>query len=1021
MSLRYVVRALLVAGFLPSAAFALGLGEIHLRSALNAPLEADIDLSATPEELDTLKVGLASRDAFTRYGLDYPAFLGTVELQPAKDAAGHDILKVRSRDAATEPFATLLVEATWARGRLVREYTVLIDPPTFTGANGSAASVAAPVGADTSRTTTVQRPATAGPAPVDSAPAAVPAPRTSTNATASAPAAPTAPAGERPGSYLVRRGDSLSAIVARYFPNNERTRALVAAYQANPSAFQGNMNVLHAGATLQLPDQSAVAAIGAEQASAEVLSQYRAWSPSRPGGQLKLVAPSEPVPAPAPAKVAAAPAPKPGVAPGVAGKTAAPPSAGDAKRLMELRNPDLASLQQKGAKPAPAPVTAPAPVAQAPVAQAPVAKTPPAPVAKPTTAVPVPAVPAKVEPKPVTPAPAVDAAANAPQPAKPANPVIKTGEPESGGLLDLLSDYWMYIAGAIVLVLGGVLGMRFARGRQDQNLERTFERFNSPPPEPAPRSIRPAETQPIKTLASQQEQGMVVEETGSHEVLQLDPNRLATPTVAADAAIPFDSTVSLEQGDPMAEADYHMAYGLYDQAADIVRMGITREPGRRDLKLKLLEVYFVWGNKDQFLQLARELSGTRAQAPAGEWEKVVIMGRQIAADDPLFSAGGPLGGAASGGVDLNLEGGQNHVDFDLLGEPSIAATPPPSVDLDLGALPANDPDTASTGEAPLLGDLPGHDGSQTLGDTGVDFILDDPARGADATGHTRQLAATETIDAQKLDITAEANQLSPDAPTVEQLRPGMDHGTLRQKLDASARAALAGADQTAELALDDLGLDMQADATGLQAVPSLDDVSDSAPTMVASIGEHTRETREMPAVDSGASGTWLLTDKDFSEVMPDLEAARDSGGDGPTQVMSSIGPAGDTGLHLTSQIQALKSAGGGVDHDLAGLDAAATGSLRALDLDLGTAAMLQPETRFSDTQRLESVDIPPGPPGEGMEPATMSEVGTKLDLARAYMDMGDPEGARSILEEVLGEGSASQKTEARRLIDSLPG
>ena len=56
-----------------------------------------------------------------------------------------------------------------------------------------------------------------------------------------------------------------------------------------------------------------------------------------------------------------------------------------------------------------------------------------------------------------------------------------------------------------------------------------------------------------------------------------------------------------------------------------------------------------------------------------------------------------------------------------------------------------------------------------------------------------------------------------------------------------------------------------------------------------------------------------------------------------------------------------------------------------------------------------------------LEPVTMSEVGTKLDLARAYMDMGDPEGARSILEEVVSEGSASQKQEAQRLIENLPG
>ena len=86
---------------------------------------------------------------------------------------------------------------------------------------------------------------------------------------------------------------------------------------------------------------------------------------------------------------------------------------------------------------------------------------------------------------------------------------------------------------------------------------------------------------------------------------------------------------------------FHMAYGLYDQAADLIRIAISREPTRRDLKLKLLEVFFVWGNKEQFLQTARELAETRANAAPGEWEKILIMGKQLAPEDPLFSGGGP--------------------------------------------------------------------------------------------------------------------------------------------------------------------------------------------------------------------------------------------------------------------------------------------------------------------------------------------------------------------------------------------
>src|SRR6185437_3310666 len=111
------------------------------------------------------------------------------------------------------------------------------------------------------------------------------------------------------------------------------------------------------------------------------------------------------------------------------------------------------------------------------------------------------------------------------------------------------------------------------------------------------------------------------------------------------------------------------------QAAYRMRFAISRGPARRDLKLKLLEVFFVWGNKDQFLQTARELAESRTDAAPGEWEKILIMGKQLAPEDPLFSSGGAVTGAAAGGVDLDLEGGQSRVDFDLLGEGAPGEAP----------------------------------------------------------------------------------------------------------------------------------------------------------------------------------------------------------------------------------------------------------------------------------------------------------------------------------------------------------
>src|SRR5450755_1819421 len=140
-------RALALLLLCPPAAFALGLGDVRLLSSLNAPLDAEIDLvGATPEDLSSLHAAVADRDTFTRYGLDWPSFLGGISMRAVHTPDGRDVIKLVSRESITEPFVTLLVEVNWARGHLVREYTMLLDPPVYTPSqNGaSAAAVAAP-------------------------------------------------------------------------------------------------------------------------------------------------------------------------------------------------------------------------------------------------------------------------------------------------------------------------------------------------------------------------------------------------------------------------------------------------------------------------------------------------------------------------------------------------------------------------------------------------------------------------------------------------------------------------------------------------------------------------------------------------------------------------------------------------------------------------------------------------------------------------------------------------------------
>jgi pilus assembly protein FimV len=990
MRVKFAVAAALMVG-LPGAAFGLGLGDIQLKSALNAPLDAEIDLlGATPEELAGLKAQLASRETFTRNGLDYPAFLTGVQVRLTRAPDNRPVIALRTTQPMTEPFATLLVEVTYPRGRQVREYTVLLDPPVFAPPGASApAPVAAPVAGDGQRSGEVARqPASAAPSPAPTPPAS------------SAPAAPTVSAAAG-SSYEVRRGDTLSKIAAGIVGpvQSEQRRAMIAIYRGNPNAFDGNINVLRSGAVLRLPDAGAIAGIDAAEATAEVRRQSASWQANRPAAdaaapdaRLRLVPPGE------------APA-------GNAGTASAAGAGGaelqrrvnelesqlaESRRLLELRNAELARLQ---GPPAPAPAPAPVPA------------TPP-----PPAAVTPPPAPAPVEPPPpaaVTPAPEAPPAAGPPGPAAPA--------PAGEGVVGLLKQFW-YVPALVLALLLALLGLRAARRRREAALDASLGLGSGV--EPGFRDTS-SDTLPLRNPnfnAEAQARSFVVEESGAHE----RPNFVggtsrATPRVEIDEPSPdvplAEQTAGLEQGDPLAEADFHMAYGLYDQAADLVRLAIQREPARRDLRLKLLEVFFVWGNREQFLQTARELASTREQSQPGEWEKVVIMGKQLAPDDVLFAQAGSSGAGAAG-VDLNLEGGQNRIDFDLLGEPSVELSADGGIDLDIGAaLGDKDP----TGDALRLD--PG---------SGLDFPLDDPSRGGDSLAHT----ATTRQMAQPLRDTLESptvhmGGLDNEGPTVEQ--PGLAGGeTIRQKLDvAGGKYGISAPDQTAELALDDLGLDL----SGLDDTdqPNLNDSlivkgldSSEAPTLVAGLDEESRRlindarsssgdgpTMLAPAPDASPSesGTWLFNDKDF------LDAGADTGrADGATMAMPHLTePAPDASP--TSQLRALEA---GLDVDIDQLSTTGRNeSLQVgsgLDLDVGTP---DPSTTgtFAATQRLQHDELAL----PDLEPATMSEVGTKLDLARAYMDMGDPDGARSILFEVLNEGSNNQKQEAQRLLDSIPG
>ncbi|MCP5339560.1 MAG: hypothetical protein H7A16_05170 [Sinobacteraceae bacterium] len=1001
MGVKHWVRAMLVLAALPSSAFALGLGDIRLNSPLNAPLDAEIDLvNATPEELASLRVQLASRETFARYGLEWPGFLSTVTLARSKNDAGRDVLRVRSSESITEPFVTLLIDANWGRGRLVREYTLLLDPPVFAPAAPAAA-----------------------PAPVVQAPA--------TGASRSGAVArpePVAAATGEEGSYAVRRGQTLSGIAQSLAAGQgvSTEQVMVGLFRANPGAFDGSMNLLRAGAVLRVPDAASLSAIDRGSALAEVRRQRSEWrsrvaatgsgaATDTSADRLRLVPPSET-----------------GTGAGAdaaAGETQAmrerlsqlERELTESRRLLEVRSAQIAELQQRLA------TGADASLAVSPGAEA---ETPASEVLPPATV----AAEGSLAEELATPesGAAAEAAADAadepvaapgaerPRRARPAvSDAAAADEPSLiGSLLDSLRQFWWLIVGLLALT-AGFFGYRRWQQQRAAEIEDTFGGTTTTAATPEMTMPPPAATRDTARLrrpslaADNDRSGFVVEESGEFEAPQTLAPAVAQ-AVAADDTLSGETGINLDQGDPLAEADFHMAYGLYDQAADLVRLASSREPERRDLKLKLAEVFFVWGNRDEFLQTARELRQTLAEGESGEWDKIVIMGKQIAPEDPLFSQA-VARGAGGAGLDLQLDGGAQPLDFDVFGDGSGSTQTIESVagsDLDFGPAPRGDveptverpgPAGSSAADAPtVLVDV----GGGTTREMAPNFAAGAADRAAEARRHGDDL---------DLPLSADDRLDAGDAPTVEQpaLRGGGGEPTIRAKLDAALKQNAPASDQTAELAIDDLGLDLgdlerlgDLDSAGPESIAPQDDresIDANAPTLLASLDDEAQQLIERAAQRGG---------NDRRDMAPDL---------GATAAMETlrVDPAefdGEPDSGATSMVAALDTTQfDSDDFDLDKLDgtgaAAANGLGDGLDLDIGQAT--SPD--IAPQSGRETVALPQ------LEPVTISEVGTKLDLARAYMDMGDPDGARNILREVLAEGSVSQKQEANRLLESLPG
>ena len=645
------LAALAALGVLPLDAQALGLGRLNVQSALGEGMRAEIDItSLSPEEAASLQVRIAPPEAYRAAGVDYNAVLSGAQATVVRRADGRAILRVSSDRAVQEPFIEVILELNSSSGRLVREFTLLFDPPGSRAAPPvMAAAPVAPVisaapmpalaqpvpapaptvpsrlppsksapspqpGAAPAPVAAAQ-PLPPAPAPTSPKPAAAPRPAPAP-APAQAPAPAAAPAPSAGGkTYQVRPGDTLFGVAGRTQPKGvSLDQMLVGLYRTNPNAFiEANVNRLRAGSVLSVPTGDEVKDVTAADAKRLITAQSADFSAYRARlAQGVPVAQSQEPARAAQGKVqaavddrkqSAAATPDKLKLTGAAIKASAPdlaPSAAagkdNAARVAELtRNvEELKRLQQGTA------------AAQAPAAPA---SAMPAPAAAPATAA-LPAAAASGNQgagalagasKPAMPGLAPAPVATAPAPATQETSVIDSLT-NSGWLLPGL--------GGLALALAG-LGAWQWRKRLGKTASET--------------SFLESRMQPDSFFGASGGQRVDTRESGNSN--------------ASSMGYSLSQLDAIGDVDPVAEADVYLAYGRDLQAEEILKEALRATPDRMAVRTKLLEVYAKRRDSKGFELLATQLYAL-TKGVGADWTQAQALGQQMDPDNPLYQPGG---------------------------------------------------------------------------------------------------------------------------------------------------------------------------------------------------------------------------------------------------------------------------------------------------------------------------------------------------------------------------------------------
>lgn len=614
-----------------SSAYALSLGQISVLSALGDPLRAEVEiLDINAEEASTLTAKVAPPENFKTAGLDYNAAMAGLQVTLQRRANGRSYLRLNSDRAINDPFVDMILEASWNTGRIVRDYTMLFDPPNLR---------------NTSAPTPAQVPRAANPMPA--AVATTPSSARTTSATATAQAVPAA-AKVKPVSspktiaenvslgsqqVTVKPGDTAGHIASVNKPTNvSLDQMLVAMLRANPDAFIGdNINRVKAGAIVTLPTEEQASTTSAEQASQIIIAQSQDFNSFR--RQLAGNAPTTQVSAASRAatgKIQANVEDKKATAPtqdkltlskgAVSGKSAEDKlaQANNAREAFS-RTAELAkNIQDLGKLASASPASAPAQPGSAvkpslpaiPIAlpSAPVTVSSAPTLAASSTAS-APAVVASGTP-PQAQASAPSAAASAPK--KPVSQPIAPPEPMAEpGLVDTLLENPLLPAGAagLIALLAGLAFYKIRQRRKAAELDSAFVE---------------SRLQPESFFGV----------SGGRNVDTHDD-----PVTGSSMIYSPSQLDAVDDVDPVAEADVYLAYGRDLQAEEILKDALRNNPNRLAIHQKLLEIYAKRRDVKSFEAIAT-LAFNLTDGTGADWEEVCQKGISLDPDNALYLPGG---------------------------------------------------------------------------------------------------------------------------------------------------------------------------------------------------------------------------------------------------------------------------------------------------------------------------------------------------------------------------------------------